>query len=249
MTGLLVSVRSAAEARSALAGGASVIDVKEPDRGALGAADVETWRAVLEVVAGRVPVSAALGELFGDGCGPASVHRLATQTAGLAFAKIGLAGAARHHDWQDRWRGSLDCLPISVATVAVAYADWDRAQAPKPEAVIDVGSRLGCRIVLLDTFHKEGGHLLDHLPLAEVADLSRRTRAHGMSLVLAGSLTRALIPQVLPLAPEFVAVRGAACRENRRGVVDAELVRALANDLSPGAPGIRRAAASSAAGA
>ena len=40
--GLLVSVRSAAEALSALAGGADVIDVKEPNRGSLGAADDET---------------------------------------------------------------------------------------------------------------------------------------------------------------------------------------------------------------
>ena len=36
MTRLLVSVRSAEEAEIALAGGADVIDVKEPRRGALG---------------------------------------------------------------------------------------------------------------------------------------------------------------------------------------------------------------------
>ena len=38
MTGLLVSVRSASEARVALAAGVDVIDVKEPNRGSLGAA-------------------------------------------------------------------------------------------------------------------------------------------------------------------------------------------------------------------
>ena len=36
MTGLLVSVRSAEEAEIALAGGANLIDIKEPSRGALG---------------------------------------------------------------------------------------------------------------------------------------------------------------------------------------------------------------------
>ena len=39
MTKLLVSVRSVAEARIALAGGVDLIDVKEPRRGSLGAAD------------------------------------------------------------------------------------------------------------------------------------------------------------------------------------------------------------------
>jgi uncharacterized protein (UPF0264 family) len=38
MTGLLVSVRDAAEAADALAGGADLIDVKEPNAGSLGAA-------------------------------------------------------------------------------------------------------------------------------------------------------------------------------------------------------------------
>ena len=38
---LLVSVRSAEEARAALEGGAALIDVKEPSRGSLGSASVE----------------------------------------------------------------------------------------------------------------------------------------------------------------------------------------------------------------
>src|SRR5271166_6814929 len=43
---LLISVRSADEARTALAGGASIIDVKEPDHGSLGQAPWSVWRDV-----------------------------------------------------------------------------------------------------------------------------------------------------------------------------------------------------------
>ena len=60
---LLVSVRDAAEAAAALAGGAALIDVKEPARGSLGRADAATIAAVVAAVGGRVPVSVALGEL------------------------------------------------------------------------------------------------------------------------------------------------------------------------------------------
>ena len=52
MTRLLVSVRSAAEAEAALTGGASVIDVKEPTRGALGRADDGVIADVIGAVAG-----------------------------------------------------------------------------------------------------------------------------------------------------------------------------------------------------
>ncbi len=46
MSSLLVSVRSADEALSALKGGAAVIDVKDPDRGPLGLASPEVWDEV-----------------------------------------------------------------------------------------------------------------------------------------------------------------------------------------------------------
>ncbi|HKB38458.1 MAG TPA: (5-formylfuran-3-yl)methyl phosphate synthase, partial [Gemmataceae bacterium] len=82
---LLVSVRSAREAEAALAGGADVIDVKEPRRGPLGRADNAVLRAVLVAIAGRRPVSAALGELIEDGGG-------SPLPAGVRFVKWGLAG-------------------------------------------------------------------------------------------------------------------------------------------------------------
>ena len=232
MTALLVSVRSAAEAEAALAGGAAVIDIKEPDRGALGAADPRTWRAVLSAVAGRAPVSAALGELFPANRGTASAGALAAQTAGLAFAKIGLARAAACRVWQERWREALACLPQSVAAVAVAYADWPAADAPPPEEVIDAGAELGCTLLLVDTFGKTRGDLLSHLPLPALEDVTRRARRRGMQVVLAGSLTKRLVRDVLPLSPALVAVRGAACKFDRRSAIDAALVRELAAILA-----------------
>jgi len=81
---LLVSVRSADEARAALAGGADLIDVKEPSRGPLGAADSEVIGDVLRAVDGRVPVSAALGEFV--------AWRDRPVPRGLHYAKWGMAG-------------------------------------------------------------------------------------------------------------------------------------------------------------
>jgi (5-formylfuran-3-yl)methyl phosphate synthase len=232
MTALLVSVRSAEEAEAALAGGAAVIDIKEPDRGALGAADPQTWRAVLSAVGGRAPVSAALGELFRNGCGTAPAAALAVETTGLAFAKIGLAGAANCRDWQQQWHAVLNRLPQSVAPVAVAYADWPAAETPRPEEVIDAGAELGCTLLLVDTFGKTRGNLLSHLPLPALEDVTRRARRRGMQVVLAGSLTKRLVRDVLPLSPALVAVRGAACKSDRRSAIDAALVRELAAILA-----------------
>src|SRR5258707_906089 len=63
MSWFLASVRSADEADVALAGGADIIDAKEPAMGALGAVAPATLRGIAVRVAGRLPVSATIGDL------------------------------------------------------------------------------------------------------------------------------------------------------------------------------------------
>ena len=59
---LLVSVRNAIDASAALAGGADIIDAKEPASGALGAVDLATFQHIVAAVADARPVTAALGD-------------------------------------------------------------------------------------------------------------------------------------------------------------------------------------------
>src|SRR5581483_9289165 len=151
---LLVSVRSAAEAEAALAGGAALIDVKEPRRGSLGRADDGTIAAVVRAVGGRRPVSAALGEL---------AERRAVPILPLAFAKWGLAGKREHADWPGELRRAAGLLPPGCRPVAVAYADWRRAGAPAPTEVCAFAGAHHWGAFLIDTWRKDGTTLLDWL--------------------------------------------------------------------------------------
>ncbi len=60
---LLVSVADAADAYAAVDGGADIVDAKDPTRGALGPVSPAALRAIIGAVAGRRPVSAAIGEI------------------------------------------------------------------------------------------------------------------------------------------------------------------------------------------
>jgi uncharacterized protein (UPF0264 family) len=222
-TGLLVSVRSADEALSALAGGADVIDIKEPSRGALGPADPGVWNEVQHSVAGRAPVSAALGELLSE-----DILGLAAAARGLKFAKIGLAGCHGERGWIARWCAAVRALPSGVAPVPVAYADWQTADAPSPSVAIALAVQSPARLALIDTYEKGGGGLLRHLPvdsLRELVDFAGQARVR---LALAGSLDEAAVARLLPLAPALIGVRAAACRGGREGAVDISLVKSLA---------------------
>src|SRR5262245_51990310 len=117
---LLVSVRDAAEAEAALAGGADLIDVKEPSRGALGRADAVVIADIVRAVGGKAIVSAALGEL--RECPIVGVA--AELPEGIHYLKWGLAGLLRQQWARDLWLAGTFVAHRCRKVVPVAYADW-----------------------------------------------------------------------------------------------------------------------------
>jgi uncharacterized protein (UPF0264 family) len=226
MPRLLISVRDASEAVAALTGGADLIDVKEPANGPLGRADSPVIESIVNVVAGRVPVSAAFGELE---------LRPAALPGNLAFIKFGLAGW-RGRDWPSAWERVRAQLSVTCAPVAVAYADWLLADAPPPEEVAAIATERRFGAFLIDTFEKNGATLLDRMPMDTIAGLTRRCQSAGVPVALAGSLGLAEIEQLRELAPDWFAVRGAACRRGRGSSIDETLVRELSLAVGLGQP-------------
>jgi uncharacterized protein (UPF0264 family) len=233
MTQLLVSVRSAAEAEAALAGGARLIDVKEPAHGSLGRASDQTIADVIRAVAGRAPVSAAMGELL-----PLPEPYPGT---GLAFAKWGLSGYGKDESRRQAWEVELAGAARRpkennprCRLVAVAYADWRRAGAPRPGEVCDFAlDRPGACAFLLDTWGKDGTTLLDWMPLPEVLRLRALCREAGIPVALAGAIGLSEIQRLREVDPDWFAVRGAVCQgRHRTSAVDEGKVRALAELLN-----------------
>ncbi len=225
MTKLLVSVRNVAEALTALDAGVDLIDVKEPDRGALGAADATTIAAVVAAVDNQRPTSAALGELTQLAVSPAWLP------PGLCYAKLGLAGCARRQTWHDSLRAAIETFPIGVAAVVVAYADWQLAVAPPPWEILSQAKELGCRGVLLDTFEKQRGTLRDYFSTPDLRRWLGSARKAGLMSVVAGGLVLDDTATIAQLEPDYVGVRGAACDDGRRGTIDRRRVRQLLQAL------------------
>lgn len=234
MTGLLVSVRSAAEARLACALGVDLLDVKEPGRGSLGRAEPVVWREIAALGATQ-PLSLALGELRDW-----DAQRSHEIPPGYAFAKLGLSGLADDGAWEARWRRAIARWPPGLSPVAVIYADALDAQAPPAARILPAAGAVGCRAVLVDTFVKGSRRLLDCWTLDELARLVDETRRRGMLAVVAGSLDAAQLAHVLPLGPDYVAVRGAACAGGREAGLSAAPLLTLVQTVR----GVARAAGS-----
>lgn len=228
--GLLVSVRNAAEALAALDGGADVIDVKEPSRGPLGAADAAVVLDVVRTVAVRAPVSVALGELI-ESPNPGPGWPGYVIPGGVSHFKIGLAGCGSIGEWYGEWQRVVQSLAGSARPVAVVYADWRAAGAIEPVNVVEAAVGLGCPVILVDTWDKSAGTLFDHWTHAELRKFIASIREQRMIAVLAGSLSLRNVREAAALGPDYIAVRGAACDAGRSGVVSRERVRALCERL------------------
>jgi (5-formylfuran-3-yl)methyl phosphate synthase len=230
---LLVSVVSAAEARLALAGGADIIDVKDPGEGALGAAAPGVLTEVVREVGSAAPVSVALGDMP-DLPHTAALAARGAELCGADYVKVGLRGVTS----LDRAVAVMSAVTAAVAhrtrVIAAAYADADALDPPalSPAWLPALVQRTGIAGALVDTCIKDGRGLYGWLSENDLEDLIARTRASGASFAVAGQLTR---EQLCRVDADIVGVRSAVCRGGDRAAeLDAELVAAAVVALTPG---------------
>lgn len=238
---LLVSVQNAAESRVAAEAGVGLIDLKNPSAGSLGRMDhLAIGECLREVraVSAKARVSAALGELTEVEEGLLS-GRAFLPESGLAYLKLGLSGMGSVSDWVSRWvRFREAVVPSGSGSsppgwIAVAYADRRRAEAPQIEDVVSAAISTGCAGLLIDTFDKSGGGVLDYLDQERLLGVVRQVQEAGLLAVLAGKVGWNDLPTLKEIAPDIIAVRSLVCRDgDRRREIDVAAIHLLRERLA-----------------
>jgi (5-formylfuran-3-yl)methyl phosphate synthase len=232
---LLVSVRSAAEVEAALAGGADIIDAKEPGHGPLGSVSPE----VLADIVVRVPQAVSLSVALGD---QAISHQLISAVASLQlpgrpaplYLKVGFAGVRSEDRIERLIAAAVAAASDSAAAppvVAVTYADAVRAGTAAPDTISRLASRVGAAGILLDTHTKDGVGLLSWVATEALTRWVTEARGAGLLTAVAGGLRLEDLEPVSAASPDVLGVRGAACSGGRDGRVSLMRVRALRRGL------------------
>ncbi|MEM9590186.1 MAG: (5-formylfuran-3-yl)methyl phosphate synthase [Pseudomonadota bacterium] len=206
MTRFLASVRSAAEVELVLAAGADIIDLKEPNDGALGAVAPSVVRECLKAIGGRKPVSATVGDL------PMEPDRVvdavvATAKLGVDTVKVGVLAGGNPKGCFEALRALMLPAELVLVFFADALPDMDPVEAARAS---------GARGVMLDTAGKGGASLTDHLPLREIERFVDEARRAGLQSGLAGSLRARHVGPLLALQPDVMGFRGALCQRGAR---------------------------------
>jgi (5-formylfuran-3-yl)methyl phosphate synthase len=231
---LLVSVVSAAEAGRALAGGADIVDVKDPGEGALGAPSPRVLSEVVATVGAAAPVSVALGDDPGLP-NTAALAARGAELAGASFIKVGLRGVRELDRAAALMRAVADAVGPQTAVIAAAYADARALDPPalQPASLPELVRLTGISGALVDTYLKDGRGLYGWLSEASLVDLIARTREAGGTFAVAGQLARGQLGRV---AADVVGVRSAVCRGGDRSAeLEAGLVAAAVAELRAGA--------------
>lgn len=229
---LLVSPQNAQEAAEAIAGGAEIIDVKNPSEGPLGANFPWVIKQIRQLTPKNLQVSCTIGEAPSI---PASIALAAYGAAslGVDYVKVGLYGTKTLQNavtlLHNVSRAVKDCNP-KIKVVAAGYADFQRAQSIDPLLVPQAAAEAKVEVAMLDTAVKDGKRLFDFLTNEQLSKFVGLAHKKGLEAALAGSLLKQDLPAIYDFGADIAGVRGAACSNSNRvtGHITKEKVRELA---------------------
>lgn len=223
-TRFLASVTTVREALRCLNAGVDLIDCKDPATGALGALSHETVKEICRAVAGRVPVSATIGEQHRTPQERAAAVVKMVST-GVPIIKISFSNKTNLLSEIDAVADARRKTPqlTELTLVGVLFAE----HMPDLTALASL-KRAGFAGVMLDTGDKSSGALPDKLSGAELARFVSAAKNTDLFVGLAGSLHLAHIPPLLALNPDILGFRGGICaKRNRTFGLDEEALAAV----------------------
>ena len=207
MTGFLASVSSLHEAQLVRSLGADVIDLKDPARGALGALDEDSVRAIASLPDKNTMLSATIGDL------PVYAAELETAVTGMHACGVDIVKVGVFDRTISPFMLSvLERLTGRGISIVLVFF----AELYPPDIDFQRLRRGGITGVMLDTCEKADGNLRDKLDNGTLTEFVRKAEQAALMTGLAGSLTRKDIPPLLEINPDYLGFRGALCKRHRR---------------------------------
>ena len=206
MTQLLISVKNVKETLIALDAGVDIIDLKDPDNGALGALDIDTSANILQAISGAAIVSATVGEYH------ASLSDLIFDIKtrieiGADIVKIAVSTLFYEADFLIEMPKLTD---EGVKIVAVFFAD---------ESIdlnlLKKSQQMGFFGAMLDTKSKQR-NLLQAQTKSHLQIFTQKCNQHQLKYGFAGSLKSQDIVHLMQFNPTYIGFRGGVCENNMR---------------------------------
>lgn len=228
---LLISPKNEKEAIEAAAGGADIIDVKNPNEGPLGANFPWIIRRVRQIIPRDIEVSCTIGEAP-NSPGSMALASLGAASTGVNYIKSGLHGVKKPNKAvyliSNIIRAAKEYNP-AVKVVASGYADAARANTVDPLKVPEIAYEAHADVAMLDTAIKDGKTLFTFLSKHHLKQFVKASHDYGIKVALAGSLHKEDLLKVHEIGADIAGMRSAACTLNDR--VNGQITREKVQEL------------------
>lgn len=215
---LLISPINETEATEAIAGGADIIDVKNPSEGALGASYPWVIKNIKQLTPRPLEVSCALGDAP-NLPGSFSLAAYGAASLGVDYIKVGLYGFRTEKDATNflaQVTKAAKTVNSSIKVVAAGYADAEKIGTLNPAVIPDIVYEANADVAMLDTTTKNGGNLFTYQTKPQLKTFIEKSHEYSLQVALAGSLRKQDIPTLYDLGADIAGFRGAACTNDDR---------------------------------
>ncbi|MES2580442.1 MAG: (5-formylfuran-3-yl)methyl phosphate synthase [Pseudomonadota bacterium] len=213
MTQLLISVKSAEEALIALDAGVDIIDLKDPNIGALGALDLNASLQILQKVQQYKQLSSS------------RMLPLTSATVGEGHADLDVM----LKEIDARVKMGIDIIKIAVSDLfnnTDCLIDITQSQHVKLIAVFFADQSIDLNLLeklkdsgfygaMIDT-HKKQQNLLEICTLSTLQKFTQICEKNGLKSGLAGSLKPLHIEDLVAINPSYIGFRGGVCSNESR---------------------------------
>ncbi len=228
---VLISPMNEKEASEAIAGGADIIDVKNPQEGALGANFPWVIKRIREITPKNIQVSCALGDVP-NLPGSISLAALGAASLGVDYIKVGLYGFKTPKEavfLLENVNKAAKVYNPKIKVAAAGYADAERIGALDPLLIPEIASLAHIDLAMIDTAIKDGKTLFNFLTAKQLEKFVDGAHKLGLEAALAGSLRKQDLPVVYGLGADVAGLRGAACTNSDRD--NGQITRKLVQEL------------------
>lgn len=206
MTQLLISVKNIEETKLALDAGIDIIDLKDPNHGALGALDLDQTLQIVKLVDGLTILSATVGEEH------ANLNDLvqaieARAELGVDIIKIAVSPFFYHDDFIVEM-AKLSIVGIKIVAVFFADQKLDLSLLPMLKRTGFYGAMLDTQTKQKDLLHLQSKKALRSF-VSQCENI-------GLKSGLAGSLKAQYIEFFSELSPTYIGFRGGVCENSIR---------------------------------
>lgn len=227
MARVLISVRNVDEAKIALNAGVDLIDLKDPDKAAMGMIDLSLVSQIQKALPSDLRLSMACGELCDMPTLPEFFPR------GISFYKFGLSDCKSSGNWVKNLLGlkeQVRSLNNSAFIVPVLYGDYLNAKSLNPFMILELLCDHSFHAIMIDTWLKDGSSVLDWVSIDELLKIQNMCKAKNIKFALAGSLNLSRTTRLFQegVIPAWFGYRGAACTgQSRNQAIDFDLTSDL----------------------